>query len=304
MITSLRHRLRHGVCRSFARGDWEQLLGKDWPNTIMSVEVTDDFHAKQGRSTGRWIIEKNGRRLPVYLKRHYRLPWWNRILATLFPTRNWAPGVQEKKNLEWAKEQGFPVPEVVASAQYVGPWFRLQSMLAIEELKGMLPLHQAIPRAQQQMPARVFQQWKKALVQELARLSRELHCRHVYHKDLYLCHFYLPIQDIDHWLPAQRSLRGKLHMIDLHRLGHHRFTWPNWEIKDLAQLLYSSEQEGVTVRDRVRFWRVYRGGTVRTWRMRFWEWCIRIKWKRYRNHNLKRKRKTEQSNLTPSKEAA
>ena len=51
--------------------------GPDWPERIMAAAVTDRFHAKQGRTTGRCVLESGGRRLVVYLKRHYRLPRWH-----------------------------------------------------------------------------------------------------------------------------------------------------------------------------------------------------------------------------------
>lgn len=282
-------RLLHGVCRSFARPDWEQALGVDWTERIMTTTVSDDFHEKQGRSTGRWVVRDGVGKLAVYLKRHYRLPWWRGVLATLFPTRAWAPALQERDNLIWAARHGLSVPAPVAAAEYTGPWFRLQSVLAVEELYEMLPLHQAIPLAAQRLAPDCFRQWKRQLAEELAHMARALHQRSRYHKDLYLCHFFLPRSDIDTWDPSRRhSLRGHLHMIDLHRLRHHPLTWLLWQWKDLAQLLYSSECPGVEPRDRVRFWRIYRGNTPRTCWTRWAEWFIRLKWLRYRDHNRKR----------------
>ena len=34
----------------------------DWADRIMDVAVTDRFHAKQGRSTGRWVLDATARR--------------------------------------------------------------------------------------------------------------------------------------------------------------------------------------------------------------------------------------------------
>ena len=84
------------------------------------------------------------------------------------------------------------MPRPVAAGQLAGPWFKLQGFLAVEELHGMLPLHQAVPLASCRLPPAEFARWKRGLVGELARLARELHRRRVFHKDFYFCHFYIP----------------------------------------------------------------------------------------------------------------
>lgn len=304
MIPSLWRRLVRGERRVAERGDWSRFAGAGWRDRIMRQPVTDDFHAKQGRSTGRWVLQDQGERLSVYLKRHYRLPWWRGVLATLFPRRAWSPARQEEEHLLWAEGEGLPVPRIVASAEYVGPWFRLQSALVVEELVDMLPLHQAIPLAAHTLGPEAFHRWKAALAAEMARLAHELHRRRRFHKDLYLCHFYLPRADITAAPFRDHDFRGRLHLIDLHRLAHHRWTWPVWLVKDLGQLLYSSDVEGVTARDRVRFWRLYRAGARRTRRVRWLEAVIRFKWQRYRRHNDKRRARTARADPFFGKEAA
>lgn len=263
------------------RADWPAFAGADWAQQIMSVAVTDLFHAKQGRSTGRWILSAGGRRLSVYLKRHYVLSWWRGFLAMLWPGGAWSPGLQEWHNLEWAKAEGFPVPEPVAAGEFLGPRWRLQSFLAVEELAGMLPLHQAVPAAEEALDAATFAHWKCGLIHEMARLTRELHCRGRFHKDLYLCHFYIPAGTI---VTPPKEWAGRVYLIDLHRLAQHAWTGWLWQVKDLAQLLYSSEIAGVMARDRLRFWRCYRKGG----RSRWLRWAILVKWRRYRQHNQAR----------------
>ena len=56
----------------------------------MSEPVTDRLHAKQGRSIGRRIFAEGHAELRVYLKRHYRLPWWHGLMATVFPNSAWS----------------------------------------------------------------------------------------------------------------------------------------------------------------------------------------------------------------------
>lgn len=290
---TLWRRLAHGVRRVWQRPDWVAFVGSDWSDRIMAATVTDHFHAKQGRSTGRWILQADGRRLAVYLKRHYRLPWWRGLLAVVWPEVGWSPAWQEWRHLEWARAQGMPVPATVAAGEYIGPWGRLQSFLAVEELTDMQPLHEAIPAAAERLEPLAFLQWKRGLVAELARLARELHNRRWFHKDLYLCHFYIRSGDITGAVGNSRlvapRLLGRLHMIDLHRLARHPWTWCAWQVKDLAQLLYSSSVTGVSARDRLRFWHAYMGRARHTWAGRCLRFCIRIKWWRYRQHNARRR---------------
>ncbi len=252
----------------------------------MALTVTDRHHAKQGRSTGRLILHAGGQRLAVYLKRHYRLGWWRGLLATLWPDAGWSPALAEWQHLRWAREFGLPVPAVVAAGEYIGPWGRLQSFLAVEELAGMLPLHEAIPTAAATLDRVAFARWKRGLLAEMARLTCELHGLHWFHKDLYLCHFYVLAEDMTR-LP---NWHGRVHLIDLHRLSRHRWTGLHWQMKDLGQLLYSSQIAGVTARDRLRFWRAYLGAARYSWRGRWLRAAVLFKWRRYQGHNSKRKR--------------
>jgi heptose I phosphotransferase len=193
--------------------------------------------------------------------------------------------LQEWQHLKWAAAEGFPVPRPVAAGQMVGPWFRLQGFLAIEELHGMLPLHEAIPLAAKRLDAAKFASWKVGLTEELARLARELHQRHVFHKDLYFCHFYI-LESLTRSLPAT-WFKGVV-MIDLHRLARHPLTRLWWQAKDLGQLLYSSDVPGVTLRDRLRFWKLYRAGWDSS---RPGAWLLSlIRWKDrfYRRHARRR----------------
>ncbi len=91
MAEGIWRRLVQGSRRVWTHDDWARVLAPDWPDRIMTVDVTDRFHAKQGRSTGRWIVENERGRLAVYLKRHYRLAWWQGLLAILWPGAGWSP---------------------------------------------------------------------------------------------------------------------------------------------------------------------------------------------------------------------
>jgi heptose I phosphotransferase len=293
---SLWHRLVRGARRTRQRHDWPRFAGPDWAETILDVAVTDRFNAKQGRSTGRWILraldgEEAPSRLTVYLKRHYVLPWWQGMMATLWPVRGWSPALREWDHLEWARRRGLPVPHAVAAGEYLGPWGQLRSFLAVEELAGMVPLSEAIPLAALRQDAAAFRRWKHALVAEMARLTRLLHDRRCFHKDLYLCHFFIAREDTRD-VPAE-GWRGRAHLIDLHRLAYHPRSWRVWQTKDLAQLLYSSEMVGVDARDRLAFWRAYHGVAASQPRAPWLRRFVLFKWRRYRHHNMRNQRKRE-----------
>ncbi len=79
----------------------------------------------------------------------------------------------------------------------------------------------------------------------------------------------------------------ELSLIDLHRLKEHRL-WPDWwRWKDLGQLLFSTYGvDGITDRDRLRFWRIYRR-RVGIRRPRWHARMIRLRAARYLEHNRK-----------------
>jgi Lipopolysaccharide kinase (Kdo/WaaP) family len=277
-------RLSHGVRRTHRRDDWLDFVGRDGADGIMEMTITDRFHAKQGRSIARWVLQGKDKKLTIYLKRHYRLSRWRGLLATVWPEGGWSPAVQEWHHLKWARDRGLPVPAGVAAGEYIGPWGSFRSFLAVEELSDMLPLHEAVPAAASRLDANTFRTWKRTLGAEMARLTRALHSRRYFHKDLYLCHFYIPRQ----WTEAIPCWQGQVYLIDFHRLCRHRFAWRFWQMKDLAQLLYSSNIPGVDVQDRVRFWRAYMGSERRSWPAKLLRYGILVKARRYRHHNAKR----------------
>jgi heptose I phosphotransferase len=298
MKETLWHRLFRGVRRLRQQPYWERFAGPGWDDRVMGEVLTDRFYAKQGRTIVRWPLRAGGRELVVYLKRHYCLPWWHGLLALLWPEGRWSPALREWEHLEWARAEGLPVPLAAACGEFIGPWCRLQSFLAVEELTDMLPLHEAIPAAAAHLGPDAFERWKKGLIREMAALAMALHRRRRFHKDLYLCHFYVAAADTAR---APTDWRGRVQMIDLHRLGHHPRAWPWWLAKDLAQLLYSSDVPGITPRDRLRFWRSYLAGNPDRWLARWLRVLIRVKaW----NHRRRARRKARVAEAPPRHDAA
>lgn len=253
-------------------------LPADLHESIMSWRSDDRHHAKQGRSTARFRLDGPAGRLAVYLKRHDRLPWMQRLRALVLPGDAATPGAAEWRHLERARGLGIAVPEVVAVGERIGPRGRLQGFLMLAELVGREALNEALPGLSRTLCREDFARLKRQIIAEMAAIAATLHNADLFHKDLYLCHFFLDPA------PGARP-GGRLTLIDLHRLGRHRLATARWRVKDLGQLLFSTlDVAGIDDRDRLRFWSHYRRRAgLRS--SRWWLRAIRAKAARYRAHN-------------------
>jgi heptose I phosphotransferase len=275
-------------------------LPADLASTVMTLDARDRLHGKQGRTTARVVFHPGhdgggrpagdgpigegppapDRPLAVYLKRHYRLPWAARWAALVDPAGRHSPAAAEWTHLERARRLGIEVPEVVAAGEFIGPRGDLRSFLMIAELTGCEPLNEVLPRLAARLDPGAFARLKRRLIVAMARITATLHAARDFHKDLYLCHFFLDVARLDRGADPPRLV-----LIDLHRLRRHRL-WPAWwRWKDLGQLLFSTYGvDGIDAGDRRRFWRSYRRRSplvLAAWQERF----VRLRAARYRRHN-------------------
>jgi heptose I phosphotransferase len=269
-------RLLHGTRWAWTAEHHRDRLPADLAESVMAIESSDRFHAKQGRSTARVRFDAPGGPLSVYLKRHDRLPWINRMAALVAPGGGHTPATAEWRHLERARALGIPVPDVVAAGEEVGPWGQLRGFLMVAELIGADELNRVIPLMGRTLDPLGFARFKREIIVEMAAITARLHSARSFHKDLYLCHYFL-----DPALPAGHRLT----LIDLHRLATHRWMPWRWRWKDLGQLLYSTMGvDGLNDRDRLRFWKHYRAALKLSW-PRLEARAIRAKAARYLAHN-------------------
>lgn len=275
---TLVERLTRGVSWDWLSDEYRAALPTDLPQQVMTLSSNDRHHAKQGRSTARVRFDSPWGPLSVYLKRHHRLSWFERLAALVQPSGHHTPASAEWAHLQRARRLGLRVPDVVAAGERIGPWGELQSYLMVAELSGCEAMHEAIPQLARSLPTERFERLKRELITEMIEHTVRLHRAGLFHKDLYLCHFFLD--------PAPGLGAGeRLSLIDLHRLGEHPYTAARWRWKDLGQLLFSSfDVEGITDRDRLRFWNLYRK-SIRLVAPRWQRWLIRRKALSYWNHN-------------------
>jgi heptose I phosphotransferase len=244
------------------------LLPADLESAIMSLRSADRFHAKQGRSTARVRFESPAGQVSVYLKRHERLPWRSSLAALVHPAGCHSAAAREWHHLKEARTLGVPVPQVVGTGERIGPWGRFQSFLMLEELAGCRELNEILPDLGARLAPEDFERLKRRVIREMVRITTTLHRANLFHKDFYLCHFFLDLERATEQAPC-------LTLIDLHRLGKHPITALRWRIKDLGQLLFSTfGVAGIADRDRLRFWIHYR----RAMKLRLHRWQLRSVW--------------------------
>jgi lipopolysaccharide kinase (Kdo/WaaP) family protein len=209
---------------------------------LAGLKPLDHYVEKQGRSTGRYRLAGARGDATVFLKKYLRLPWWLRWFAPLASF----PGLLEWTHLSRVERLGIVVPEVIVAGAARG--HACGSFLAVRELTGFVPLHEFIPAHFGLGKTALIR--KRDLCRRLADVARRLHEARLYHRDFYLCHFFVR--------PAAEAADGfELALIDFLRLKpSHRV---RWRIKDLAQLSFSADLPGITRADRLRFLKHYLG---------------------------------------------
>ncbi len=291
---SLATRWGRGVQWTWTDARYRTWLPADFGQSVMTLETPDRYHAKQGRSTARVVysVDKTaqngdgaGPRLSVYLKRHFQLPFVARLTALIHPAGNHSPATQEWAALRRVAALGIEVPDVVAVGEQIGPGFRLQSFLMLADLVGCEPLHEAMATLSESVDPETLGRITQRIVSEVARITATLHGAGVFHKDLYLCHFFLDMNSIHDECRPPRIV-----LIDLHRARRHRLGVAWWRSKDIAQLYFSTDGvTGFTPGDLLRFWHQYRARL----KLRRAGWLLRLielRVSRYRSHNRKRAR--------------
>lgn len=207
------------------------------------------FRAKEGRMTKRLHLGKN----TYFIKKFYGVGWkeiFKNILQLRLPVIS---AKTEWRAINKIRSLGISVPEVVAFGQHGFNPAKMKSFIVMKELISTTSLEDLCKNWRQTAPSFAF---KLALIKEIARIARALHSNGVNHRDFYICHFLLENSDT-------YSANIKLHIIDLHRAQIRRKTPTRWIVKDLAGLLFSCKELGLTKRDSLRFMQIYQAKPIR-----------------------------------------
>jgi heptose I phosphotransferase len=207
------------------------------------------FRSVKSRRTFRF--ELNGK---SYFAKIHRGVGWREIFKNLLQLKR--PVLSARNEYEAVcrlEKLGAATMKVAAFGERGKNPARIESFIVTEELVNTVSLEDFCRDWKNNPPPFAL---KLALIRYLAKVSRTLHRNGINHRDYYLCHFLLDVSK-----PLDEDVRASL--IDLHRTQLRRKTPRRWVVKDIAGLYFSAMDIGMKQNDRLRFVKVYRGGSLR-----------------------------------------
>ena len=127
---------------------------------------------------------------------------------------------------------------------------RRRSFLVTDEITGAETLEDLTLDWPENPPDPVV---KWALIDKSAHVASTMHDAGINHRDFYICHLMLQAPGA----LTRESLNFNLYLMDLHRAQQRAGVPRRWMVRDLAALLYSTYDIGLSRRDRMRFLKAY-----------------------------------------------
>lgn len=183
-----------------------------------------------------------------YFIKIHRPTGWGEILKNLFMFKMPVLGAEnEYKAIRLLESLNVPAMEIAAYGKRGILPSRKESFLVTKELTGMIPLEDYCADWRENPPDVSL---RNKIICVLAETIAKMHAHGMNHRDCYLCHF---------WLDNASLANGKVRLtvIDLHRAAIRRKIPRRMQVKDLAGILFSSMDAGLTRRDMLRFAAVY-----------------------------------------------
>ena len=232
------------------------VLAEHWnaDNALEKVRATEGFvaKAKDNRRVVRFELAGH----VLYLKHHVGVGWaeiFKNFLQLKWPVLG---AINEWQAIEKLKDLNVNTMQAIGFGQYGYNPAQQESFLVTKELANTISLEDLCSKWLKNPPSYAL---RKALVEQVAYIARQLHHNGLNHRDFYLCHLLLDIsQGQNNIDPANLTI----YLVDLHRMQLRKKTPTRWLVKDVGSIYFSALDCGLTRRDAVRFMRCYRNATV------------------------------------------
>ncbi len=202
------------------------------------------YRELEARRTLRTEVAGNG----FFVKIHRGIGW-GEIFKNLLTAKLPVLGAgQEWRAIQRLQQAGVPTMTAVAYGEKGRNPADQHSFIVTEELAPTVSLEDFSINWRTQPPE---PRLKRALIDEVARMTGMMHRAGVNHRDCYICHFLL------HTDKPVTADDFKLSVIDLHRAQTRSAITKRWRNKDLAALYFSALDIGLTRRDKLRFLKGY-----------------------------------------------
>ncbi len=239
----------------------------------MLLELTDELRdaLPEGADPFEWFLQGGGDvhrhvknrltyevhlgELHFYVKRHLGCGW-GEVLKEWYRFRK--PVVSARTEWEGAAtlaRAGVRVPTVLGKGERGRYPHAIESFVVLDALEDCETLEH-LKDGWMGFTGPRFVALKRALVDEVARMGRTMHGQGINHRDFYINHFLINRDLIRNWQPGQEI---PLNLIDLHRVQQRPSVPHRWLLKDLASLLFSALDVGMTSADYARYLRIYLG---------------------------------------------
>lgn len=209
------------------------------------------FRSREGRRTLRFGAAERS-----YFLKYHEGVGWREIIKNLLQMKLPVLGAeQEFRAIEAVARAGLATLSVAGFGNRgVNPAQR-ESFLVTDDLVGCDSLEELGEGWRRHGADPVF---KRALIERVAAIVRDMHGAGVNHRDLYLGHFLMSRQAMQ-----ARDACAPLYLIDLHRSQVRRRVPRRWQVKDLGGLYFSVARFGFTRADLFRFMTVYSNKSLR-----------------------------------------
>ncbi len=228
-------------------------LGLDTLEGVFDYSGAGYLRTHANRDNFHIVFEKAGRHVDLYLKRHrgFELKEALKLLMAREPMTS--AGRREWENLLRLQRLGIQAPRRVAFGEKRLLGFERRSFVITEAIASAVPLDEYLGSLQGDQAQRgAALLVKRALLWDLGEIVRRLHGAGLTHMDLYLSHFLVREK-------ADGDM--EIFLIDLQRMARRWLFKRRWIIKDLAALLYSARDVGLSKTDFGRFFSAYFDGT-------------------------------------------